>query len=69
MGIEVNIVKNNDMIRFGVIGLRRGQSFVRVCQAVGGATVTALYDIDGEWAAAVAAEFGARPFYRSTTPS
>src|SRR5687767_4468793 len=33
-------------VRFGVIGLRRGQSLVRACQAVGGATVTALYDLD-----------------------
>jgi predicted dehydrogenase len=50
------------MIRFGVIGLRRGQSFVRICQAVGGATVTSIFDIDGERAAAVGAEFDARPF-------
>ena len=35
-----------DNVRFGVIGLRRGQSLVRACQAVGGATVTALYDLD-----------------------
>jgi predicted dehydrogenase len=33
--------------QIGVIGLRRGQSLVRACQAVGGATVTALYDLDG----------------------
>jgi predicted dehydrogenase len=33
-------------VRFGVIGLRRGQSLVRACQAVGGATVSALYDLD-----------------------
>lgn len=49
-------------IRFGVIGLRRGQSFVRVCRAVGGATVTALYDIDAARVAAAAAEIGARAF-------
>jgi predicted dehydrogenase len=48
------------MIRFGVIGLRRGQSFVRVCSAVGGADVTALFDIDADTAAAVAREIGAR---------
>ena len=29
-----------------MIGLRRGESFVRACQAVGGADVVALYDID-----------------------
>lgn len=34
------------MIRFGVVGLRRGESFVRVCQAAQGAEVTALYDVD-----------------------
>ena len=50
------------MIRFGVIGLRRGRSFIRVCQAVGGATVTALYDVDAARVARAAAEVGARPF-------
>lgn len=50
------------MIRFGVIGLRRGQSFVRICRAVGGATVTALYDIDAARVAKVADELGARAF-------
>lgn len=35
-----------DTIRFGVIGLRRGQSLARACQAVGGAAVTALYDVN-----------------------
>lgn len=50
------------MIRFGVIGLRRGQSFVRICKALGGADVTALFDIDGERAGEVAARIGARPF-------
>jgi len=49
-------------IRFGVIGLRRGQSFVHICRAVGGAAVTALYDIDAERVALVAAEIGARAF-------
>lgn len=34
------------MIRLRVIGLRRGESFTRVCKATGGATVTALYDVD-----------------------
>jgi predicted dehydrogenase len=51
-----------DRIRFGVIGLRRGQSFVRVCQAVGGAIVTALYDIDLPRAEEVGARIGARAF-------
>lgn len=46
-------------IRFGVIGLRRGQSFVRACRAVGDMEVAALYDVDGERAAHVAAELGA----------
>jgi predicted dehydrogenase len=49
-------------IRFGVIGLRRGQSFVRVCRAVGGATVTALFDIDAPRVNAAAAELGVRAF-------
>jgi predicted dehydrogenase len=34
-------------VRFGVIGLRRGGGFVRACNSVGGARVTALFDIDG----------------------
>jgi predicted dehydrogenase len=50
------------VIRFGVIGLRRGRSFIRVCQAVGGATVTALYDVDAARVAQAAEEVGARPF-------
>lgn len=50
------------MVRFGVIGLRRGQSFVRLCKSVGGCDVTALFDIDGDRAAEVAAEIGATPF-------
>lgn len=49
-------------IRFGVIGLRRGRSFVRVCKAVGGAAVTALYDIDAGRVEAAAAELGAAAF-------
>ena len=50
------------MIRFGVIGLRRGQSFVRICRAVGGSDVTALFDIDEQRAAAVGNEIGAQSF-------
>ena len=50
------------MIRFGVIGLRRGQGFVQICQAVDGARVTALYDIDGVTVARAAAEIGAQAF-------
>lgn len=50
------------MIRFGVIGLRRGQSFVRICQAVGESEVTALYDVDGETAAGVGSDIGAQAF-------
>lgn len=49
-------------IRFGVIGLRRGASFVRVCNAAQGATVTALYDIDVDAVGSAAAEIGAKPF-------
>jgi predicted dehydrogenase len=51
-----------DVIRFGVIGLRRGQSFVRVCQLVEGAEVTALYDIDSEKVKTAADELGATAF-------
>src|SRR3712207_2500326 len=51
-----------DQIRFGIIGLRRGQSFVRVCRAVGGAVVSALYDLDLARARQVAAELEARAF-------
>jgi predicted dehydrogenase len=49
-------------VRFGVVGLRRGQSFVRVCRAVGGAVVAALYDVDAPRAARAAAEIDARAF-------
>jgi predicted dehydrogenase len=49
-------------VRFGVIGLRRGQSFVRVCRAVGGANVTALFDIDRARVERAATEIGARAF-------
>jgi predicted dehydrogenase len=42
--------------------MRRGQSFVAVCQAVGGATVTALYDVDEPRVRLVGAEIDARPF-------
>jgi predicted dehydrogenase len=51
-----------DTIRFGVIGMNRGQGFVKACRAVGGAAVTALYDIDAERVASVAAELDARPW-------
>ena len=49
-------------VRFGVIGLRRGQSFVRICQAVGGTRVAALYDLDAARAVTVAAAIGARAY-------
>jgi predicted dehydrogenase len=49
-------------VRFGVIGLRRGQSFVRVCRAAQGAEVTALYDIDAARVQVAAAEIGATAF-------
>lgn len=51
-----------ESVRFGVIGLRRGQSFVRICRAVGGATVTALYDVDLPRAEQIAAAIEARAF-------
>lgn len=48
-------------LRFGVIGLRRGQSLARACQAAGDAVVTALYDLDAtkgrSMAAAIQADF------------
>jgi predicted dehydrogenase len=51
----------------GVIGLRRGQSLVRACQAVGQATVTALYDLDTAQGEQAARTFGAR-FYADFEP-
>lgn len=45
-------------VRFGVIGLRRGRSFLRICSVVGGATVSAVYDVDFAGAQAVATELG-----------
>src|SRR4051794_36825735 len=50
------------MIHFGVIGLRRGRSFVRICQIVGGGEVTSLFDIDGERVEQESAKIGAKPF-------
>lgn len=50
------------MIRFGVVGLRRGQSFIRMCQAVDGASVTALFDIDQENVKKAASELGVAAF-------
>ena len=49
-------------VKFGVIGLRRGASFVRVCGAARGAAVTALYDIDAEAVVKAAEDIDARPF-------
>ncbi len=51
-----------DSIRFGVIGMNRGQSFVKACRAVGGAAVTALYDVDAERVGAAAAQLDAQSF-------
>ena len=51
-----------NQIRFGVIGLNRGRSFAAVCRAVGGATVTAIYDVDLPRAERAAAEFDGRAF-------
>ncbi len=49
-----------DCIRIGVIGLRRGRSLMQVFQAVGGAQITALYDLDAEKGLPAAAALGAR---------
>lgn len=47
-------------VRFGVIGLTRGMSFLRLCEVVGGATVTAIFDTDAERGRSVAADAGAQ---------
>jgi predicted dehydrogenase len=49
-------------VRFGVIGCRRGANFMKICSSTGGATVTAIYDVDLPRAQAAAAELGARAF-------
>ena len=49
-------------VRFGVVGLSRGLNFVDVCRAVGGTTVTALYDVDLPRAEHAAALIGAVAF-------
>jgi len=49
-------------VRFGVIGLRRGQSFVRVCRAAQGGEVAALYDIDAARVQEAAAGIGAASY-------
>ena len=51
-----------DNVRFGVIGLSRGQRFVNICNAVGGALVTALHDIDLPRAEHLAAAIDARAY-------
>src|SRR5688572_21143876 len=51
------------MIRFGVVGCRRGRALARTCAAVGGASVAAVYDVDRPQAEAVAAEIGAAVFH------
>ena len=51
-----------DEIRFGVIGLRRGESFVRAANAVGGARVVALHDIDAVRVGEAADRIGAIPY-------
>lgn len=43
-------------VRFGVIGLTRGLSFLRLCEVVGGAQVTAIHDSDEDRGRQVAAE-------------
>jgi predicted dehydrogenase len=49
-------------LRVGVIGLRRGASLMRSCQAVGGATVTALFDPDLDRLQAAASDIGATAY-------
>jgi predicted dehydrogenase len=49
-------------IRIGVIGLRRGASLLRSCQAVGGAAVTALFDVDSGRVTAAANDIGATAY-------
>lgn len=49
-------------LRFGVIGCRRGQSFMKICSVVGGSTVTAIYDVDLARAEAAATGIGARAY-------
>lgn len=46
-------------VRFGVVGLTRGLSFLRLCEVVGGARVTAIHDTDEERGREVAATAGA----------
>lgn len=46
-------------VRFGVIGLTRGLSFLRLCEVVGGARVTAIHDTDEVRGREVAATAGA----------
>jgi predicted dehydrogenase len=49
-------------VRFGIIGLRRGRSFARVCDTNPGAEVTALHDIDTERLEGAASELQVRAF-------
>jgi predicted dehydrogenase len=49
-------------IRVGVVGLRRGESLVRTCNAVGGARVEAIYDPDAVKLTHNAASHDARAF-------
>jgi predicted dehydrogenase len=49
-------------MKFGVIGCRRGRGFMRVCGVVGGAAVSAVYDVDLPRAEAEAAAIGARAY-------
>lgn len=46
----------SDDVRFGVIGVARGLSFLRLCEVVGGARVTAIHDTDSERGRSVAAQ-------------
>ncbi len=45
-------------IKVGVIGLHRGQSFVRIAKVLGGMKVTAVHDVDTEALDRVGGQFG-----------
>lgn len=51
-----------DELRIGIIGLGRGRTYAALCRAVGGAAVTAIYDVDAARADAAAGEVGARAY-------
>lgn len=56
------LVSNQPDLRVGVIGLRRGRSLLHSLQAVGGARVTAVFDIDRARVEAAANDISATPY-------